>query len=52
MMSLKLKRRLSESGRTLVLRIPKDVERVLSLKAGSEIHIWVEKGKIIIEPIK
>ena len=50
-MSLKLKRTLSESGRTLVLRIPKDVERSLSLKAGNEIYIWVENGRIIIEPI-
>jgi len=49
-MSLKLKRTLSESGRTLVLRIPRDIERSLSLKAGSEIYIWVENGKIIIEP--
>lgn len=51
-MSLKLQRTLSESGRSLVLRIPKDIERTLGLKPGSEVHIWVEKGKIIIEPIK
>lgn len=51
-MSLKLKRTLSESGRTLVLRIPKDIERSLSLRAGNEIYIWVEKGRIIIEPSK
>ena len=48
-MSLKLKRTLSESGRTLVLRIPKDVERALSLKAGVDVYIWVENGKIVIE---
>ena len=51
-MSLKLKRILSESGRTLVLRIPKDIERSLLLKAGDVIHIWIENGKIIVEPIK
>ena len=50
-MSLKLKRTLSESGRTLVLRIPRDIERSLSLKAGNGIYIWVENKKIIIEPI-
>ena len=50
-MSLKLKRTLSESGRTLVLRIPKDVERSLSLEAGNEVYIWVENKKIIVEPI-
>jgi antitoxin component of MazEF toxin-antitoxin module len=51
-MSLKLKRTLSESGRTLVLRIPKDIERSLSLKAGNEIYIWVENGKIVVEPMR
>lgn len=51
-MSLKLRRTLSESGRTLVLRIPKDIERALSLKAGNEVFIWVENEKIIIEPIQ
>ena len=51
-MSLKLKRTLSESGRTLVLRIPKDIERSLNLKAGNEVYIWVESGKIIIERAK
>jgi AbrB family looped-hinge helix DNA binding protein len=50
-MSLKLRRTLSESGRTLVLRIPKDIQRTLGLRAGNEVHISVEKGKIIIEPI-
>ena len=50
-MSLKLKRTLSESGRTLVLRIPRDIERSLSLKAGNEVYIWVENNKIVVEPI-
>ena len=50
-MSLKLKRTLSKSGGSLVLRIPKDVERALSLKAGVDVYIWVENGKIVIEPI-
>ena len=50
-MSLKLRRTISESGRSLVLRIPKDIERFLSLKAGDEVDIWVENGKIIIEKI-
>ena len=47
-MALKLKRTLSESGRSLVLRIPKDIERSLSLKAGDSVHLWVEDGKIVI----
>ena len=48
-MSLKLKRTLSKSGGSLVLRIPKDVERALSLKAGVDVYIWVENEKIVIE---
>jgi len=51
-MALKLKRKISESGRTLALRIPKDIERTLQLEAGDEIELWVEDGKIIIQPIK
>jgi AbrB family looped-hinge helix DNA binding protein len=48
-MSLKLRRTISESGRSLVLRIPKDVERTLSLKSGDIVDIWVENNKIVIE---
>jgi antitoxin MazE len=51
-LSLKLRRKISESGRTLALRIPKDIERSLKLKAGDEIDIWVENGKIIMQPLK
>jgi len=51
-MALKLRRKLSESGRSLVLRIPKDIERSLNLKAGDEVDMWVELGKIIIQPLK
>jgi len=51
-MSLRLKRSLSESGGSLVLRIPKDIERTLDLDAGNEVYIWIEDGKIVIEPIK
>jgi AbrB family looped-hinge helix DNA binding protein len=51
-MSLKLRRTISRSGRGLVLRIPKDVENTLELKEGQEVDIWVENGKLIIEPSK
>ncbi|MGB9959862.1 MAG: AbrB/MazE/SpoVT family DNA-binding domain-containing protein [Candidatus Bathyarchaeales archaeon] len=47
-MSLKLRRTLSRSGRSLVLRIPKDIERALNLQPGQEIEIWIENGKIVI----
>lgn len=51
-MALKLRRKISKSGRTLALRIPKDIERSLQLTAGQEIDIWVEEGKIIIQKLK
>jgi len=50
-MSLKLRRTISRSGRGLVLRIPKDVEYTLKLKAGQEVQVWLDKGRIIIEPV-
>jgi len=50
-MSLKLKRTLSKSGRSLVLRIPKDVERALGLQAGQSVEIWIENDKIIIRKV-
>jgi len=47
-MSLKLKRTLSKSGRSLILRIPRDVERALNLQPGQPVEIWIENDKIII----
>jgi len=47
-MSLKLKRTLSRSGRSLVLRIPKDIERTLNLQPGQAVEIWIEDDKIIV----
>jgi len=35
----------------LVLRIPKDIERALKLKAGDYIQIWVEEEIIKIKKI-
>jgi antitoxin component of MazEF toxin-antitoxin module len=51
-MSLKLRRKLSESGRSLVLRIPRDVERILSMRSGDEVDLWVEDGRMIIELVR
>ena len=50
-MALKLRRKLSESGRSLVLRIPKDIERTLNLGNGDEVDIWIEEGKIIVKKV-
>ena len=51
-MALKLRRKLSESGRSLVLRIPKDIERTLNFKNGDEVDIWIEENKIIIKRVE
>jgi antitoxin component of MazEF toxin-antitoxin module len=50
--SLKLRRKLSKSGLTLVLRIPKDVERQLALSEDTEVEIWIENDKIVLKPIR
>jgi len=50
-MGLRLRRTLSKSGRSLVLRIPKDIERILNLQPGQTVEIWVEDEKIIIRKV-
>ncbi len=47
----KNRRTISESGRSLVLQIPKDVERTLSLKSGDIVNIWIENSRIVIEKL-
>ena len=51
-MGLKLTRTLSESGRSLVLRIPVDIERQMGLKAGQQVELWIDDNKIIVQPQK
>jgi antitoxin component of MazEF toxin-antitoxin module len=51
-MVLKLRRKLSHSGRSLVLRIPRDVERMLNLSGGTNVNIWIENKHIIVEPLE
>ena len=46
---LKLYRKLSRSGRTLVLRIPSDLERQMELKEETEVAITKIGAKIVIE---
>ena len=46
---LKLYRKLSKSGRTLVLRIPSDLERQMQLKQETEVAITKIGNKIVIE---
>ena len=46
---LKLYRKLSRSGRTLVLRIPSDLERQMKLEEKTEVAITKIGGKIVIE---
>jgi hypothetical protein len=49
---LKLYRKLSRSGRTLVLRIPSDLERQMELKEETEVAITKIGTKIVIEKEK
>jgi hypothetical protein len=46
---LKLYRKLSKSGRTLVLRIPSDLERQMQLREETEVAITKIGNKIVIE---
>ena len=47
---LRLRRNISRSGRSLVIRIPTDVEKDLNLKAGKSVSIIkVGKKKIVLE---
>lgn len=48
---MKLYRTISEVGRSLVFRIPTDIEKQLKLKAGAEIAITKIGRKIVIEPL-
>lgn len=48
-MGLRLKRNISRSGRGLVLRIPADIVRALKLTEDSQVWIWLEDGKMIVE---
>ncbi|MBI4416224.1 MAG: hypothetical protein HY557_04500 [Euryarchaeota archaeon] len=47
--ALKLRRKLSRSGRGTVLRIPSDIERSLGLRGDEEVSISKAGRKIIIE---
>ncbi len=46
---LKLYRKLSRSGRTLVLRIPTDLEKQMDFKEETEVAITKVGSKIVIE---
>lgn len=46
---LKLYRKLSRSGRTLVLRIPSDLEKQMELKDQTQVAITKIGAKIVIE---
>lgn len=48
----RLRRKVGYSGRTLIVRIPKDIEKSISLRKGDEIEIYPEgKNKIVIEKV-
>ena len=48
-MSLKLRRKISESGRGLTLRVPADIAKALEISSTSEVLIWIEDTRMIVE---
>lgn len=45
------KTKITRTGNSLAIRIPKDIINFLKLKEGKETYIYPEKNKIIIESI-
>ncbi len=48
---LRLRRKITRSGKRLALYLPTDIERNLKLKKGEAVDIWTEGRRIIIEPV-
>lgn len=44
-----LHRTLSSDGKSLILRIPKDIVRALNLSSKDEVEIWVDNQRVIVE---
>jgi antitoxin component of MazEF toxin-antitoxin module len=51
-MSLRIKRKLSQSGKGLVIRIPAEIVRALQYTNKNEVWIWIDEGRVIIEKAK
>jgi len=47
--ALSLHRTLSSDGKSLILRIPKDIATALNLSSKEEVEIWVEGQRVIVE---
>lgn len=47
-----LHRTLSTDGKSLILRIPKDVANALDLSSKDEVEIWVDGERVIVEKAK
>ena len=44
-----LHRTLSSDGKSLILRIPKDIATALNLSSKDEVEIWVDGQRVILE---
>ncbi len=44
-----LHRTLSSDGKSLILRIPKDIVHALNLSSSDEVEIWVDNKRVIVE---
>ncbi|OGD46777.1 hypothetical protein A3K69_06925 [Candidatus Bathyarchaeota archaeon RBG_16_57_9] len=51
MKPLRLRRKISTSGRRPALYIPEDVMRATQVKPGDDVDIYTEGRRIIIEPV-
>ena len=47
--TLSLHRTLSSDGKSLILRIPKDIAHALNLSSKDEVEIWVDGQRVIVE---
>ena len=47
--SLALHRTLSSDGKSLILRIPKDIAHALELTSKDKVEIWVDGQRVIVE---
>ena len=49
---LVLARRVTKSGGQLAVYIPKDVQHLLNLRAGTTVRVYVQGDRMIVEPMQ
>ncbi|NJL09603.1 MAG: AbrB/MazE/SpoVT family DNA-binding domain-containing protein [Calothrix sp. SM1_7_51] len=46
-----MKSHIGQWGNSLAVRIPRHVVEALNLKPNDALELWVEEGKIVLEPV-